>query len=59
MRRSQSSRLIHPTLVLWLAVGWVGFCLVPWYGIEDGFLTTQQRIFYIAGPYNQDILVGH
>ncbi len=27
----------HPTLLLWLVIGWVGFCLVPWYGIEDGF----------------------
>ncbi|MCF6320538.1 MAG: iron ABC transporter permease [Rhizobiaceae bacterium] len=29
----------HPTLLLWLIVGWVGFLLVPWYGIEDGFFS--------------------
>ena len=22
---------------LWLALGWVGFALLPWYGLEDGF----------------------
>lgn len=22
---------------MWLAVGWVGFCLLPWFAIEDGF----------------------
>jgi iron(III) transport system permease protein len=26
-------------LVLWLAVGWAGFALLPWYMQEDGFLT--------------------
>ncbi len=26
-------------MLLWLIVGWVGFCLVPWYGVEDGFFS--------------------
>jgi iron(III) transport system permease protein len=26
-----------PVLILWIIVGWVGFFLVPWYGVEDGF----------------------
>ena len=25
-------------LLFWLAVGWVGFVLVPWYGLEEGIL---------------------
>jgi len=27
------------TVVLWLAVGWVGFAVLPWYAIDDGFWT--------------------
>ena len=27
---------LHPTLVLWLIVGWAGFLVLPWYGLEDG-----------------------
>ena len=37
MQSDKNSKPAHPTLLLWLIVGWVGFCLVPWYGIEDGF----------------------
>ena len=25
-------------LLFWLAVGWVGFALLPWYGVEEGIL---------------------
>ena len=25
-------------MLLWLAVGWVGFALLPWYGLDDGIL---------------------
>jgi len=25
------------SLLLWLAVGWVGYAILPWYAIEDGF----------------------
>ena len=28
---------MNRTVALWLAVGWVGFALLPWYAIEDGF----------------------
>ena len=27
----------HPVLFLWICAGWVGYLLLPWYGIEDGF----------------------
>ena len=30
---------VHPTLALWLVVGWVGFVLLPWYGVEDGLFS--------------------
>lgn len=38
--------------LLWLAVGWSGFVLLPWYGLEDGITRTPLR-FYLgdeAGP---------
>ncbi len=28
----------HSILILWIAVGWAGFLLMPWYGIEDFWL---------------------
>ncbi|MBL8697316.1 MAG: iron ABC transporter permease [Alphaproteobacteria bacterium] len=43
---------MRPALLLWLAVGWLGFVLVPWYGLEDGITRTPLR-FYLgdeAGP---------
>ncbi|UVK36615.1 iron ABC transporter permease [Mesorhizobium sp. AR10] len=37
MRFRQTRWPLEPIAVLWMAVGWVGFALLPWYGIEDGF----------------------
>jgi iron(III) transport system permease protein len=34
-----SEKTIHPTLIFWIFVGWIGFLAFPWYGIEDGFFT--------------------
>lgn len=28
---------MNRTVLIWLAVGWVGFLILPWYVIEDGF----------------------
>ncbi len=28
---------MNRTATLWLAVGWIGFAILPWYVIEDGF----------------------
>lgn len=28
---------LNRTVVLWLAVGWVGYAVLPWYAIDDGF----------------------
>lgn len=36
MRTSSTETTSHPVLTFWVAVGWVGFCLLPWYGVEDG-----------------------
>ncbi|HEY9549544.1 MAG TPA: iron ABC transporter permease, partial [Kiloniellaceae bacterium] len=29
--------MVNRTIALWLAVGWAGFAILPWYGIEYGF----------------------
>ncbi|MFQ5438212.1 MAG: ABC transporter permease, partial [Paracoccaceae bacterium] len=39
MRNVRSETTTHPTLIFWIVAGWVGFLLLPWYGIEDGFFT--------------------
>jgi iron(III) transport system permease protein len=39
MRPRKTSRVLHPTVVLWTAVGLVGFCLLPWYGLSTNFFT--------------------
>lgn len=37
--RATSTHGLHPNVSLWLAVGCIGFCLLPWYGIDDGFFS--------------------
>lgn len=39
MRKASSGTAAHPVLIFWIAAGWVGYCLFPWYGIEDGFFS--------------------
>jgi iron(III) transport system permease protein len=31
--------VLHPTVVLWTAVGLIGYALLPWYGIDGNFFT--------------------
>ena len=31
--------MLHPTVVLWTAVGLIGYALLPWYGIDGNFFT--------------------
>lgn len=38
MRPSASTKKAHPVLIFWIIVGWVGFFVLPWYGVEDGLL---------------------
>ena len=37
MRKPAAEQTTHPVLIFWIAAGWVGYLLLPWYGIEDGF----------------------
>jgi iron(III) transport system permease protein len=35
VRDVRSEKAAHPVLIFWIAAGWVGYCLLPWYGVED------------------------
>jgi iron(III) transport system permease protein len=39
MRAEAAKPALHPTVVLWMAVGWIGFALLPWYGLDRNFFT--------------------
>ncbi len=52
MRTIQSERTTHPVLVFWIIAGWVGYLLVPWYGVEDGILSFE---WLVGGyPFDED-----
>ncbi len=40
----------HPTLLLWLVVGWVGFALLPWYTLDEGIFSFE----WLVGGYPFD-----
>ncbi len=35
MRQPSSDRAAHPVLIFWIIAGWIGFALLPWYGVEN------------------------
>jgi len=37
MRAELSTAGFNPNLLLWLVVGWVGYAVLPWYGLNDNF----------------------
>ncbi|MGC3940768.1 ABC transporter permease [Roseobacter sp. EG26] len=37
MRQLASEKTTHPVLIFWIIAGWVGFFLLPWYGVEEFF----------------------
>ncbi|MCK8462940.1 iron ABC transporter permease [Aliiroseovarius sp. S1339] len=39
MRGNKNETAAHPALIFWIVAGWVGFLLLPWYGVEDGFFS--------------------
>lgn len=53
MRLSTRSLAIHPTAVLWTVVGWAGFALLPWYGLEDNFFAF--RWLFDGYPLDGDV----
>ncbi len=34
MRTVSLEQTAHPVLIFWIIAGWVGYCLLPWYGVE-------------------------
>ncbi|MDB4593936.1 iron ABC transporter permease [Paracoccaceae bacterium] len=50
MQKSTAKQQIHPTLILWIAIGWIGFFILPWYGVEDGFFS----FFWLVDGYPFD-----
>ena len=53
MRRRDVPTTIHPIAALWLAVGWIGFAVLPWYGLEDNFFSL--RWLFDGYPLNEDV----
>ncbi|WP_300034006.1 iron ABC transporter permease [uncultured Roseobacter sp.] len=37
MRTLTTEQTTHPVLIFWIIAGWVGFFLLPWYGVEEFF----------------------
>lgn len=37
MRTLTTEQTTHPVLIFWIVAGWVGFFLLPWYGVEEFF----------------------
>ena len=53
----------HPILIFWLIVGWAGFFLLPWYGLEESFFTFYW--LFEGYPFDDDVapaffqVIGH
>ncbi|WP_299827804.1 iron ABC transporter permease [uncultured Roseobacter sp.] len=39
MAQSPDKKAAPPVLIFWIIAGWVGYCLLPWYMLEDGLLS--------------------
>ena len=39
---------MNRTVALWLIVGWVGYVILPWYAIDDGFWTLEWLDGYVT-----------
>ncbi len=47
MRQHAGYRSFHPAALLWLAAGWIGYAVLPWYALQDGILDPS----WITGGY--------
>ncbi|SMX50031.1 ABC transporter permease [Maliponia aquimaris] len=52
MRIVTTDKTAHPVLIFWILAGWVGFLLLPWYGVEDGFFTFEWLVD--GWPFDED-----
>ena len=56
MRSVESERTTHPVLIFWIIAGWVGFCLLPWYMVEDGIWSFEW--LFDGYPLDEDYAPG-
>ena len=43
MRAQAKPHILHPAVILWMAAGLAGFCILPWYMLDDGFFSWRAR----------------
>ena len=52
MRTVTTERTTHPVLIFWIVAGWIGFCLLPWYMLDDGLWSFE---WLVDGyPFDED-----
>ncbi|MCG6902919.1 MAG: iron ABC transporter permease [Rhodobacter sp.] len=56
MRTATTEQTTHPVLIFWIIAGWVGFCILPWYGVEDGFF--RFGWLFEGYPFDEDYAPG-
>jgi iron(III) transport system permease protein len=56
MRYREEATGLHPVVLLWTIAGWVGFGLLPWYGIDGNFFL----LGWLADgwPFEPDVAPG-
>jgi len=52
LRNTPNETSASPALVFWIIAGWVGFLALPWYGVEDGFLSFEW--LFGGYPFDED-----
>jgi iron(III) transport system permease protein len=52
VRLASTEKTAHPVLIFWIVTGWVGYLILPWYGIEDGFFSFEWLID--GWPFDED-----
>ncbi len=50
MRAHEARGAFHPTVILWMAVGLIGYLLLPWYGLNSNFF----RLSWLFDGYPLD-----
>ena len=53
MRAHEARGAFHPTVILWMAVGLMGYLLLPWYGLNSNFFTLSW--LFDGYPLNDDV----
>lgn len=56
MRAETTTAGFQPVLLLWFILGWVGFGLIPWYGLDSNFFSLS---WLLRGyPFNEKVAPG-